>query len=395
MVDSAPVARARARERSDGYRRGGRGGVRRKLIWAIALAAAGLLLSACSNGGPQDTWDPAGPVAQQQKDLLVPILWIAAGVFVFVEGGFILISLRFRHRKGRDRIPAQTHGNSRLEIGWTIAPAVVLAIVMVPTVAMIWELDVRDPEAMQVTVKGYQWWWGFEYADEDMTTAYGEGQPIILADVLVIPEDTPVELTLVTAGGGARDEAGVPDFQVNHSFWVPRLFGKQDAIPTDEGHILFSADEPGTYWGQCAEFCGLQHTKMKFRVVVLDQPSWETWVARQKEGGDLPADPLAAQGMDLFLNGDFEGGQCTACHTIGDTSAAGTAGPNLTHFADPTHECFAGCDWETYVDGQPNLEALKAWLRDPGAVKQGAKMPDYDLTEDEIDAIAAYLYSLR
>ena len=159
MVDSGPAALARARggpivrARGKGRACGGR------LIPAVAVVATGLLLSACSNGGPQDTWDPAGPVAQQQKDLLVPILWVAAAVFVFVEGGFILISLRFRHRKGRERTPAQTHGNTRLELGWTIAPAVVLAVVMVPTVAMIWELDVRDPEAMQVTVKGYQWWW--------------------------------------------------------------------------------------------------------------------------------------------------------------------------------------------------------------------------------------------
>jgi len=394
MVDSGPAALARARVRPVREGRGGRGGVRRKLIPAVAMVATGLLLSACSNGGPQDTWDPAGPVAQQQKDLLVPILWIAAAVFVFVEGGFILISLRFRHRKGRERTPAQTHGNTRLEIGWTIAPALVLAVVMVPTVAMIWELDVRDPEAMQVTVKGYQWWWGFEYADEDMTTSYGDQDPIMTADVLVVPEDTPVELTLVTAGGGARDDAGVPDHEVIHSFWVPRLFGKQDAIPMKEGHILFSADEPGTYWGQCAEYCGLQHAMMKFRLVVLDQAAWDSWVTLHKQPGEIPADPLAAAGMDLFLNGDFEGGQCIACHTVGGTDAAGTAGPNLTHFADPTHGCFAGCDWETYVDGQPNLEALKAWLRDPDAVKQGAKMPDYGLTEDQIDALAAYLYSL-
>ena len=99
-------------------------------------------------------------------------------------------------------MPAQMHGNTRLEIGWTIAPALVLAVVMVPTVAMIWELDVRDPDAMQVTVKGYQWWWGFEYADEDMTTSYGDQDPIMTADVLVIPEDTPVELTIVSDGGG-------------------------------------------------------------------------------------------------------------------------------------------------------------------------------------------------
>jgi cytochrome c oxidase subunit 2 len=98
--------------------------------------------------------------------------------------------------------------------------------------------------------------------------------------------------------------------------------------------------------------------------------------------------------MDLFLNGEFENGQCIACHAVGGTEAAGIAAPDLTHFADPTHECFAGCNWDTFVDGEPNLEDLKAWLRDPGAVKLGAKMPDYGLTEEEIDAIAAYLFSL-
>jgi cytochrome c oxidase subunit 2 len=357
-------------------------------MWALALAAAGLLLAACSNGGPQDTWDPAGQPAQDQKDLIVPIFWIAAGVFVLVEGGILLISLKYRHRRGRERTPAQTHGNTRLEIGWTIAPAVVLAVVMVPTVAMIWDLDVRDPEALQVTVKGYQWWWGFEYTDEDMVTEWD--QQIITADVLVVPVDQPVQLTLVSAGGGARDQAGEPDHEVIHSFWAPRLFGKQDAVPMQEGHILFQADEPGTYWGQCAEFCGLQHGIMKFRIVVLDEAGWQDWIARSKAAPPPPTDPLAMEGMDLFLNGEFEGGQCTACHAIGGTDAAGIAGPNLTNFADPTHECFAGCEWET-----DDVEALKAWLRDPGAVKQGAKMPDYGLTEEEIDALVAYLYSLR
>jgi cytochrome c oxidase subunit 2 len=359
--------------------------VRRKLIWAIVLVAAGLFLSACSNDGPQDTWDPAGQPAQDQKDLIVPIFWIAAGVFVLVEGGILAISLKYRHRKGRERMPTQTHGNSRLEIGWTIAPAVVLAVVMIPTVAMIWDLSVRDPEAMQVTVKGYQWWWGFEYTDEEMTTAWD--QPVISADVLVVPVDTPVQLTLVSEGGGAKDNEGVPDHQVIHSFWAPRLFGKQDAVPMHEGHILFTAEETGTFWGQCAEFCGLQHGIMKFRIVVLDQAAWDDWVGRAKTAPETPSDPLAVQGMDLFLEGT-EVGQCTACHAI--AGEGGTAGPNLTMFADPTHECFAGCDWET-----DDVEALKAWLRDPGAVKQGAKMPDYGLTEEEIDALAAYLYTLR
>ena len=140
------------------------------------------------------------------------------------------------------------------------------------------------------------------------------------------------------------------------------------------------------YWGQCAEFCGLEHGRMRFRVVALDAAAWTAWVAHHREPAGEPTDALAREGMDLFLDGKFENGQCIACHAVGGTTAEGVAAPNLTHFADPTHECFAGCNWDTFIDGQPNLDDLKAWLRDPGAVKLGAKMPDYGLSEDEIDA---------
>lgn len=368
--------------------------MRKRLLWGVAIASLTLLLAACASDLPQDTFDPAGPVAEKQKDLIVPVLWVALGVFILVEGGIVLIGLKFRKRKGVDRMPPQVHGNTRMEIGWTIAPAVILAFVMVPTVSLIWELDKRDPEAIQVTVLGYQWWWGFEYTDPEMTVDYGDGGPIITANSLVVPVGQPVQLALETAGGGARDQEGEPDYEVIHSFWAPRLFGKQDAVPGQTGHILFSADEPGTYWGQCAEFCGLQHGKMRFRIVVLEQSAWEAWVQNQKSPAVEPTDTLAAKGMDLFLNGAGNG-QCIACHAVGGTDAASNAAPNLTHFADPTRTCFAGCNFDLYLeDGSPNVEALKAWLRDPSAVKLGAKMPNYELSPEEIDALVAYLYSL-
>jgi cytochrome c oxidase subunit 2 len=130
---------------------------------------------------------------------------------------------------------------------------------------------------------------------------------------------------------------------------------------------------------------------MGFRVVALEQTEWEAWVANQKQpAAEEPSDPLAARGQDIFLN-PLSGnrGQCIACHAVGGTDAAAVAGPDLTHFADPTRECFAGCVWET-----TDREALEEWLRDPGAVKLGSKMPDYDLTDEEIEALVAYLYSL-
>jgi cytochrome c oxidase subunit 2 len=346
-----------------------------------------LLLGACSSDMPQNTFDPAGPTAQKEKDLLMPVLWVAAIVFVLVEGGIVLMAVKYRHRKGQERTPPQVHGNTRLEIGWTIAPAVVLAFVMVPTVSMIWELAERPPGAMQITVKGYQWWWGFEYMDPDMQVTYGTGGPIVVADVMVVPAGRTVDLSIESSGGLIGGDN--PDHQVVHSFWAPRLFGKQDAMPGRTNHIVFSADEPGTYWGQCAEFCGLQHARMRFRIVALDEADWQAWVENEKSPAVEPTDPLAQQGMDLFMNGVSGGGQCTACHAVGGTNATSPAAPNLTHFAAPTHECFAGCNWET-----ADQEALKAWLRDPPAVKLGSKMPNYNLTDDEIDALTAYLSSL-
>jgi cytochrome c oxidase subunit 2 len=135
---------------------------------------------------------------------------------------------------------------------------------------------------------------------------------------------------------------------------------------------------------------------MKFRVVVLDETAWGDWVETQRRPAVTPTDDLAARGMDLFLNGQFGGGQCIACHAVGGTAASANAAPNLTWFADPRHQCFAGCNFDLYLpDGSPNVEDLKAWLQDPNAVKLGAKMPDYGLSEDEIDAVVAYLYSLR
>jgi cytochrome c oxidase subunit 2 len=169
------------------------------------------------------------------------------------------------------------------------------------------------------------------------------------------------------------------------------LAGKQDVVPGRTNHILLQADHPGTYFGQCAEFCGLQHGKMKFRVVALSAADWTAWIANQKQPGVTPTDPLASKGMDIFAN-PLSGnrGSCIACHSVGGINDGVTAAPNLTHFAALAHQCFSGCDWET-----SDTAALKAWLQDPNAVKLGAKMPNYHLTSSEIDALVAYLQSLK
>jgi cytochrome c oxidase subunit 2 len=366
-----------------------RDNVRKKSLWVLAGLAAALLLAACGDPDlPQNTFAPAGPVAEKQENLYWPVFWVATAVFVLVEGGIVLIALKFRHRKGQERMPKQLHGNTRLEVGWTILPAVVIAVVTVPTISLLWDLaSDPGPDALHVTAEGHQWWWGFRYEDPDMETSYGG--PITTADVMVIPVGRDVQVSLESKGGligGSEEQA---DYEVIHSFWVPKLAGKQDVVPGRTNSLTLSADVPGTYWGQCAEFCGLQHGWMKFRVVALEQAEWDAWVQNQKQPGVESTDELAAEGRDIFLNGTESGGQCIACHAVGGTDAASGAGPNLTHFNDPTHECFAGCVWETAERAD-----LEEWLRNTRDVKLGSKMPDYDLTEDEIDALVAYLYSL-
>jgi cytochrome c oxidase subunit 2 len=352
-------------------------------------------LGACGLSDPtQSALDPQGPYANEVNSLFVPVFWVAVAVFVVVEGGIVWISVRYRHRKGQERMPAQVHGNTKLEIGWTIAPALVLAGVMIPTVATIWDLARTPPaNALNVKVEGFQWWWGFEYTDDDMRRQYGDRDAIRVADTLVIPEDRPVYLSLVSRGGKVTgDTPEANDYAVIHSFWVPEITsGKQDVVPGRTNTIYMQASEPGIYEGQCAEFCGLQHGRMRVEVMALSADDWERWVVNQQHAASTPTEELARRGMDLFM-GQLSGGRgsCVNCHAVGGTDATSDAAPDLTHFADPSHTCFAGCNWRT-----TDRAALEAWLRDPGAVKFGAKMPDYQLTEDEIDALIAYLYSLE
>jgi cytochrome c oxidase subunit II len=358
--------------------------LRKRVLWVLGLAALALVLAGCAPNASQDTLKPAGPYAQKIKDLFVPVFWVATAVFVIVEGGIIFIVFRYRHRKGVERMPAQTHGNTRLEIGWTILPAVVLAVVAVPTVSVLWELASKPPaNAINVTVTGRQWYWKYEYEDPDMKTA--AGTQIITDNQLVIPTGRTIYVTVTAdAGLGSHSDENVPGFAVIHSWWIPELAGKQDAVPNHENHILLQADEPGTYTGNCAEFCGLSHGLMKAEVTALSPEDFEAWVANEKLDAVVPDQGMAATGFDTFM-----GAGCIACHAVqGVEGATADAAPNLTHFG--SRDCFAGC----VLDNQ-SAEDIAGWLRDPAAVKEGAKMPDYNLSEEQIDGLVAYLMSLK
>ena len=376
--------------------RGGKGKVRKRLTLVLGVLALAALAAACAPNATQDAMNPQGPYARESYDLIVPVFWVAAAIFVLVEGVLLFVVFRYRRRKGRAaEVPPQIHGNNRLEIAWTILPALILAGVAVPTVTTIFDLA-EEPtgQVLEVNVLGHQWWWEFDYPNEG----------IITANELHIPTGEPVYLTLCSVGLGYGQQPtpndcqpGPPEGQapaavgdgVIHSFWVPELAGTQDVVPGRTNTLTLQADHPGRYSGQCKEFCGLSHAYMKFVVVAHTPADYAAWVANQQADAVTPqAGSLAATGMDVFLNG-----QCIACHAIqGLEDANGNplqanGGPSLTHFA--SRECFAGCIFHSADPKQ-----LAAWLENPPAMKAGSWMPDYGLSQEQIQALVAYLQSL-
>jgi len=327
---------------------------------AIFVAPGALLLSACVRDSPMDSLKPAGPEAQRIFDLSTPVFIIAGIIFVLVEAAVIYAALKFRDR-GDSEDPKQIHGNNRLEVLWTIIPALILVGVAIPTVKAVTDLTTRPENGLQVEVTGHQWWFEFTYPEQDITTA----------NVLVMPVGAPVDLIMTSA-------------DVVHSFWVPRLAGKRDVIPGQTTYLKFEADEPGEYWGQCAEFCGLSHAKMRIRVQVLTQVDFDAWVIAQQQPAFEPATgSVAADGKDLFLSRG-----CVACHDIGGVSEiAGAPAPDLTHIASRNVIAGASLDF--------SQADLHEWLANPPFVKPGSFMPNLGLTTDQIDALIAYLEILQ
>jgi cytochrome c oxidase subunit 2 len=368
-------------------------------LLAVALLALAAVVASCAPNATQDSLQPAGEFARKPYDLYVVVFWVATGIFVLVEGALIVFAVRYRHRKGREGIPPQVHGNTRLEVAWTILPAVVLAGIAVPTVTTIFDLA-RQPDqgTLEIDVLGHQWWWEFSYLDQGFTTA----------NELHIPAGEPVYLRLCGVGNAGTPEArrpapsecqpggqdgpipaGIGD-AVIHSFWVPELAGTIDVVPGQTNHLWIEADEPGRYTGQCKEFCGLSHAYMKFVVVAHEPADFERWLADQKEPATMPqADTPAASGAQVFVS------RCTVCHTVagledanGDPAPGSNGAPNLTHFM--SRECFRGC---TMPINRANLER---WLSNPQAVEAGSWMVlNPPLTRQEIDHLIAFLETLQ
>jgi len=346
---------------------------RRGKAWCGAILVAGLafLLSACGGGKPQNSLDPAGSYSRKIDALFDPVFWIAAAVFFLVEGLMVVILVKFRHRPGNP-VPKQIHGNKRLEIGWTLAPSLLLAGVAVFTIPVIFQLATTPSDALRIDVTGHQWWWAVEYPAQKVTTA----------NELHIPVGRKVYITLTSGDSGSAGPA------VIHSFWVPRLAGKQDLEPGHTTHLLIEADRPGTYLGQCAEYCGLSHANMHLRVVAETEANFQQWVQQESR-------PTKQPPPDVLAIMTRAGVGCNGCHAIAgvkDSTGSpfvGTVGPNLTHFGSRIR--FAGDTFDN------NPQNLAAWLHDAPSLKPGADMPSFvgKLSKQDIDALVAYLEGLK
>lgn len=364
----------------------------RKLVRTGLLAALAVLLAACS--GEQSALDPAGPFAAKPDDLFMLVFWIAVVVFVLVQGLIIYTAVRYRGKAGDDSLPVQTHGNTRLEIFWTVVPALILAGIAVPTVQQVFDLAEAPEGAVEIEVIGHRWWWEYRYP----------GSGVVTANELVMPVDTPVRLSMT-----AEDPAA--DSGVIHSYWIPALAGKQDVIPGRVVNLNLQADEPGRYLGQCAEYCGLSHANMRNRAVVLEQDEFDQWLADQQQPAVEPEPgTLAAQGQEIVQN------SCVACHNIraeaatGETAASLMTGPDLTHLM--SRKEFAGAIFDLYqredpddpnsaFTDEPNVDQLRAWVQNAPSQKamrpgEGYSMPSFaNLSDEQIDAIVAYLTTLE
>ncbi|MEX2659324.1 MAG: cytochrome c oxidase subunit II [Acidimicrobiales bacterium] len=334
----------------------------------LALGALALAVTGCAPNAPQDSLDPAGPSARSINDLFGPVFLVAVAVFILIQGLIVYMVIRFRRREDDASFPAQLHGNTRLEVGWTILPALVLAVIAVFTVPVIFELNEEPDEALVVSVTGQKYWWGYEYGDQAMVPGGG----IVTANELHIPAGEPVFLELESN-------------DVIHSFWAPRLNGKRDVVPGRVHTWTLEADEPGVYSGQCAEFCGTSHPNMRLKVVAHDQAGWEAWVSSQQEQPEVPTDGLAAEGFEVF------GQLCASCHVVDgqfdEVAETSPPAPNLTHLF--SRDCFAGCIYDLN-----DRNELEAWMRDPQR-KAGSLMVIGELSETQIDQLYAYLETLE
>ncbi len=252
-----------------------------RLMVAALLLGGVFIFSGCEIfSSPQNTFAPAGEVAEDQKNLFLITMWPALVIMIGVEFGLLYILWRFRRKKGDTGLPPQTHGNNKLEIAWTVAPMVLLAFFIAPTIGGIVDLGRTPKNSLEIEVTGQRFLWTFAYTDPN-------GGPPIQAP----PDESTMHIPL-----GRTIALKLKAIDVIHSFWVPKLAGKTDVVPGRANHMWLKGDVVGTFEGQCAEFCGTGHAAMRFRVVVQEQADFDAWLQAQAATQQTDQPAFAFQG---------------------------------------------------------------------------------------------------
>jgi cytochrome c oxidase subunit 2 len=293
------------------------------------------------------------------------VLTVTGVIFVTVFCLLLWAVLKFREKASSGPgEPAQIYGSTQVELAWTVIPVLIVVVLLLATVRAIASIQnaVAPPGAVEVSVIGHQYWWEYRYAGSNVVTANELHVPVSDA-----AHATPTFLKLLSA-------------DTDHSFWVPRLAGKTDLIPNHPNSSWIDPHVTGLYLGQCSQYCGVQHAKMLLRVYVETREQFDRWIEQQRR-------PAAASDGTNEGRRTFESTACVNCHTVSGTAANGKFGPDLTHLMS-RDTIGAGIVANTPAN-------LRRWIQDPSAFKPGCLMPAMGLSDSQLDAVTAYMETLR
>ena len=314
-------------------------------------------LNYLATGGPR-----ADPVTGLVWGLLILSIAVVVIVSISVFAGVLVRAQRRPAALSTAPVGAAGGGLAWIYVGMPLT-VLALAIALFWTMQVLAKVDAppRRP-SLTLNITGHQWWWEVRYLEPNGTPAFST------ANEIHIPVGQPVQINLFGA-------------DVIHSFWIPALTGKTDTIPGRKNMTWLQAEKPGTYLGQCTEYCGVQHAHMAALVIAQSPTSFAAWAANQSKPAATPNDATAASGERVFSD------HCAKCHAIAGTAAKGHKGPDLTHVMDRT----------TIASGvlTNTIDNLSGWISDPQTQKPGAKMPPTYLSGPELHAVVAYLESLR
>jgi cytochrome c oxidase subunit 2 len=341
-------------------------------IWGHVLSAVFTLCVAAAHAqaaqpalSPTNIFAPVSTPAQSIFDLSLFVLSVTAAIFLVVFGLLAYAAIKYRKRPAHEgREPAQVYGSTQVELAWTVIPVLIVVVLFLTAARVIASIQnaAKPANALEVTVIGHQFWWEYRYPSLKVVTANELHIPV--SDPA---NPTPTFLTLLSA-------------DTDHSFWVPRLAGKTDLIPNHPNSTWVDPHETGIFLGQCAQYCGTQHAKMLLRVYVQTRDEFDRWVQEQIRPAQVGN--TVSEGQRIF-----ERTACINCHAAAGTAANGLFGPDLTHLMSR----------DTIGSGAaPNThDNLRRWIQDPSFIKPGSKMPAMGLSDAEVNAVTAYLETLR